>query len=203
MRARAPRDASEGPNDEREERIQRAAHVTLHERVVWVGASISCPSCPWPPGRREPPRWPSARGWNGEWINRGDRGRVSGDALRGGARVRADRFWNTRGLGCVASAVDVERRDGARTVRETGRLAGTGGDDGLDCDTHLLATLGHELAVRGLGARRGRGHGHATDESRGGDPEHGVESAETHGCSVDGGRAVRRTCEALQPQAGK
>ena len=30
-----------------------------------------------------------------------------------------------------------------RTVRETGRLAGTGGDDGLDCDTHLLATLGH------------------------------------------------------------
>lgn len=84
-----------------------------------------------------------------------------------------------------------------RTGRGTGRLAGTGGDDGLDCDTHLLATLGHELAVRGLGARRGRGHGHATDETRGGNPEHGVESAETHGCGVDGGRAVRRTCEAL------
>ena len=66
------------------------------------------------------------RGWNGEWINRGDRGRVSGDALRGGARVRADRFWNTRGLGCVASAVDVERHDGAPDGPRDGTPRGDG-----------------------------------------------------------------------------
>ena len=32
-----------------------------------------------------------------------------------------------------------------RTVRETGRLAGTGGDDGLDCDTHLWRRLAMNL----------------------------------------------------------
>lgn len=60
--------------------------------------------------------------------------------------------------------------------------------DGRGRDAHLRALLGHVASVRRVGAGRGRGHGHTADETRGGDPEHGVESAEAH---------PARACEAL------
>ena len=60
--------------------------------------------------------------------------------------------------------------------------------EGRGRDAHLRALLGHVASVRRVGAGRGRGHGHTADETRGGDPEHGVESAEAH---------PARACEAL------
>ena len=86
--------------------------MTLHERVVWVGASISCPSCPWPPGRREPPRWPSARG--GRDVGTGGR-EVSQRRAEPAAKlvcssVRRGRLQSGAGRGTRSREVRARRR---------------------------------------------------------------------------------------------